>query len=86
MGLFLNNDKDDNGVEVVYTGKEIYHLSDDDGTYDAKISEKSDGSVDLYETESDWDDHSHVHMSKEGETIYDRPEGQKHSWEDRFKD
>ena len=85
MGLFFNHDDDDD-VEVTYTGSELYRLTDSDGSYDAKIDAKGEGSFNYYETESDWEDHSHKHVNSNGEIDYDRPEGYNHSWEHRQKD
>lgn len=76
----------DNEVEVIYTGSELYHLTDNDGSYDAKISASDNGSYDYYDTNSDWNDHSHTHVDNDGNITYDRPEGYNHSWETRQKD
>lgn len=73
-------------VETIYTGKELYHLTDSNGSYDAKISAKGDGSYDYYATNSNWKDHSHEHVDKNGNTTYYRDEGYNHSWEHRQAD
>lgn len=78
--------KDENEVEVTYTGKEIYRLTDDEGHYDGKISTRSDGGINIFETTTDWEDHSHKIYDKDGNKIYDRPEGYGHKWQNRIKD
>lgn len=86
MGIFSNNNDDNNGVEVICTGSELFRLSDSDLGYDGKISAKGDGSFDLYETSSNWEDHSHVHVDENGNKVYDRNEGDGHKWRHRQND
>ena len=40
-------------VDVKYTGKELFRLTGNDGSYNGKISAKGDGSFSIYETKSD---------------------------------
>lgn len=73
-------------VDVKYTGKELFRLTGNDGSYNGKISAKGDGSFSIYETKSDWKDHSHTVYDKNGNKVYDRPEGYNHPWDHRQKD
>lgn len=73
-------------VEVTYTGTELYHLADNDLGYDGKISTRSDGGYAKYETDSDWQDHSHKEYDSDGNLVYSRDEGENHSWSHRQRD
>lgn len=61
-------------------------LTDEDGSYNAKIEAKSDGTLHVYETKSAWRDHSHGVYGISGNCIYSRSEGYGHSWETRNDD
>src|SRR5699024_7593112 len=82
----MSDDSKDNGVEVNYTGHELFRITSSDGSYDGKISAKGNGSFDVYTTRSGWKDHSHTHYDSNGNKTYDRPEGSSHSWSHRQKD
>lgn len=86
MSIWNQNKDDNNGVEVYYTGKSIYHKTDDKGHYDAKITANRDNSCDVYTTSSNWRDHTHTHYDKDGECTYHRDEGYNHPWETRIDD
>jgi len=75
-----------NDVEVTYTGKELYHLTDKDGSYDGKIVARGEGAYAIFETKSDWKDHSHKEYDKNGNETYNRQEGKNHKWDHRQKD
>lgn len=82
----MREDSKENGVEVNYTGNELFRITGRDGSYDGKISAKGDGSFDVYTSKSGWKDHSHTHYDSSGNKTYDRPEGSNHSWSHRQKD
>ncbi len=72
--------------EVNYTGDELYHLSDNEFGYDAKIEARENGAYALYETKSNWQDHSHTEYDENGNETYHRSEGYDHSWSHRQSD
>lgn len=73
-------------VEVIYNGTEIFRLDDENKYgYDAKISSKGDGAFSYYSTTSNWDDHVHIEVDKNGNETYNRQEGQNHKWDHRQK-
>lgn len=86
MGIWNQSADDNNGVEVNYTGKNLYHLTCNNGSYDEKIETKSDGTTHHYKTESDWDDHSHDVYNSSGDKVYSRLEGYNHPWQTRDDD
>ena len=59
-------------VDVKYTGKELFRLTGSDGSYNGKISAKGDGSFSVYETKSDWKDHSHTVYDKNGNSYTEK--------------
>ena len=74
-------------VEVNYTGSELFHLNDNtDLGYDGKIESRGDGAYAYYSTESNWNDHIHVEVNKNGEETYRREEGEDHTWSHRQRD
>jgi len=73
-------------VEVEYTGSEIFRLNENnDLGYDAKISSRGDGAFAYYSTSSNWNDHVHVEVDKNGNETYRREEGKNHDWDHRQK-
>ena len=73
-------------VEVIYTGNELFRLNDENKYgYDAKISSKADGAFAYYSTTSNWDDHVHIEIDKNGNETYNRQEGDNHKWDHRQK-
>ena len=86
MSIWNQSEKDNNGVEVNYTGRNLYRLSGDDGRYDGKIESKPDGTTHYYGTNSDWRDHSHDVYDSSGNHAYSRGEGYGHSWHHRDND
>lgn len=73
-------------AEVIYTGNELFRLNDENKYgYDAKISSKGDGAFSYYSTTSNWDDHVHVEINKNGDETYRREEGDNHKWDHRQK-
>lgn len=73
-------------VDVVYTGSELFHLADNDLGYDGKIEARGSGAYAMYTTSSNWDDHVHVEVNKNGDITYNRGEGENHSWDHRQRD
>ena len=86
MSIWNQSANDNNGVEVNYTGRNLYHLTGSDGSYDGKIEAKSDGTTHVYGTRSGWDDHSHDVYDKYGNKVYSREEGYGHPWQTRNND
>lgn len=90
MGILpLGQDGKENGVEVTYTGRSIYHKTDDEGHYDEKIESDGAGGYNHYKTSDGWATHSHEHVKSDGETDYDRPadrDSDKHPWTTRDDD
>ena len=78
----------ENGVNVVYTGKNLYHL-DGKGSYDAKISSNNSGGNDYYETNDGWATHGHDVYNRDGSLAYHRDaneDPEKHPWTHRDDD
>ena len=86
MEIWNQSADDNSGVEVNYMGRNLYHLTSNDGDYDAKIEAKTDGTTHVYTTKSDWSDHSHDVYDNKGNKIYSREEGSGHKWETRNDD
>ena len=76
-----------NDVEVNYTGDELFHLNENtDLGYDGKIESRGEGAYAYYSTESNWNDHVHIEINKNGEETYHREEGKNHTWNHRQSD
>lgn len=77
---------DDKKVEVIYTNLEVdfRHLSDDtDNGYDAKIEGDGKGGLHVYDTVSNWNDHTHEAYDSDGNLTYERDEGYGHGWREK---
>lgn len=95
MGIFdwlldntsLGQNGKENGVDVEYTGGDIRHLNDDSKYgYDGKMVSDKSGNTHIFESNDNWNTHSHEVINQNGETIYSRnanEDSTNHPWEDR---